>query len=178
MLGRQLQRRRNIVVNAPQLRHYLRELAYGIAEGGPELGRVAEPQGLLDHLDKRDIRRRALHLIAAAGAVKHTALPCLEDEFLRQPRLAHTGLAADEDDRTLADNRLLHESAQLRALFLATDVRRPFGEDRSCGGGGSFFRGPLDFVEAPALREALEAEAPPVEQLSIAAVAEDDFDRL
>ena len=133
LLGRQLKRRGNVVVYLSQLWKYLRNLTGVLTETGAEAG-WPSAQGLLEHFDVRDVGGRAFHLVATPCSVEHAAGAGLKDDLLRQPRLANAGLAADQDDRAVAGDRLLHETAELGALGISADVWGTLREDRSRGG--------------------------------------------
>src|SRR5439155_8584753 len=130
---------------------------------------------LLERFDEGDIWRRALHLVAAASAVHHAASSRLQHQLLRQPGLADAGLAADENDRAMAGDRLLHEAAELGALRFSADVGCALREDGSRRNGGRFLL-PGDLEQAPTLREAFESEAAAVAELKVFGGADDASD--
>ena len=126
LLRRQLDRRRNVGKETPQLGHQLRDLRGGLTHRFPESRTRYHPCRVLEHLDERNEGRCLLHLVAVACRCQAAALPGLRQDLLRQSRLADARLTADERERPASSQRLVKESAHLGALALAPDIRRSF----------------------------------------------------
>ena len=84
--------------------------------------RVAD--GLLDHLDVGQVRRRAAHLHAVPCEHPHPARLSLVSDLGHQPGLADAWLPSDQRQLAMADQRVVDKSTQAGPLCLALHERR------------------------------------------------------
>ena len=170
LLGWQFHGRREIGDPAAQLGYQPRDLRSVLGQQPLEVVGGELPCQLLEDLDRRHEGRAAL-LVGAPGHAQEAPLLGFRQELLRQPRLADTGLAAEEDEPTPPAAGLLDEAQESCAFPLAAHQRRA----RQCGffpnglEGGTRSLRPTDHVahladrrrsERPVLLEAALQQGP------------------
>ena len=96
LFGWQLERRWDVSEHPAEVGDQPRHLRRRVTERLAQHLRWRHPRVLLDDLDERDERRRALHLVAASGQGEAALLPGRVEHLLDQPRLPDTRLAADQ----------------------------------------------------------------------------------
>ena len=163
LLRRQVHRRWDVVEGAPELRADARDLSGRFSEDRPErLRALGAGEGLLEDLDPRGVRSGALPLDAVSGQDADAQAIGLRRELLRQARLAHAGLTADQHQGAPSRGGVLERAPEIGQFLLALDEGCALQHPRA-GRGRRRALAPVDLPEPPALREALQPEEPAVD---------------
>ena len=161
LLGREVQRRRDLGDDQPQAGGDTGDLGGGLAEGVAQGGGAARGHhALLDHLGEGQVRRQALVVGAVTGKDPQPVGVRLGVDLLQQPGLADPGLTRDQHERAAPDPGVLERPAQVGPLPVAPDER---GLDRPDGAAGGV-SSPLRLVQPPAVGEPAEPVEPAVDE--------------
>ena len=102
LFGRQVERFGDVGKAAAQLRDHARDLGRVVGHVFAHDVGGHERQRLLEHLDERRVRDRALGLVAATEHGERAAPLGVADHLTHERRLADAGLAADEHEAAVA----------------------------------------------------------------------------
>ena len=161
LLGREVQRRRDLGDDQSQGGGDAGDLGGGLAEGVAQGGGTARGHhALLDHLGEGQIRGPALVLGAVTCKDPQPVGVSLGVDLLQQPGLADPGLARDEHERAVPDPGVLERPSQVGPLPVAPDERALDRPDPAAG----VVPPPLGLVQPPALREPAQPVEPPVDE--------------
>lgn len=125
LLGRQLERRREVGEDPAEVGHQPGHFGCRLSQGFAEHRLGHQARGLLQQLDERDERRRPRHLVTAARQCQTPLVPRVTQQLLDQACLAHTGLAADKPQAPAPLDGLFDQTAQLNLFALPAHIRCP-----------------------------------------------------
>ena len=123
LVGRNVRRWRNVAIHATQARRHRGNLRGQIPHRGTHRLRD-EAHRLLGDLHERHEGRRAFHLVAVAGETEAAALSRGGHDLAGQARLADAGLAAEQNEATLARQHAIQQSRKLDRLGLTSNEWR------------------------------------------------------
>ena len=151
----------DVAVALTQRGHQRGDLRRVLAQYLPHPFPADLPCRLLQLVDERLVRRRHRHVQARPGEDVQSLTLGLVERLGGQPRLAGTGLAADEDESSHPAGDSADQVEQPRPLGHTTDVRR----HRDLLDGRHLGVVARHLVQVPRRGDPLEIEHPPVVQL-------------
>lgn len=125
LLGRHIERRRDVGEHLAQLGHELRHFWRRVPQRVLQRSGRHDPRGILEHLDERHVGRRALHLVRVADQAHATAGARFVLHGLGQPGLADSGFPSQQDETAMTGNGPVQLRHEVRALGFTAHHRPP-----------------------------------------------------